>query len=139
MREALISLFIVIIMIGCENESQNINSRLTDTWKWIRTDGGFNAHIHETPISTGNSYLLKFSGNNKISILKNDTTFFTGKYEIEKKESIYSGDMENYIKISDQCHIQNIVINGIMKIDSNTLTISDNAHDGLSREYKKIK
>jgi hypothetical protein len=138
MRIILLSFFIIIVITGCENESQKIDPTLTGRWEWIRTEGGFNAHIHETPTTTGNSYLLKFAKDNKILISRNDTTIFTGEYEIKKEESIYSGKVEDYIKNSGSHYIQNLVISGILKLNNDTLTISDNAHDGLSSNYKRV-
>lgn len=141
MRITVFSILIVSGLISCEkdNNSLQTNSGLTGTWEWIRTDGGFAFHIHESPSTTGNTYLLKFTDESKIVICENEQEIFSGDYTIEKEKSIYSGEMEDYIRVAGEYQIQNIVINGIITIEQNSLSISDNCYDGIGSSYDRIK
>lgn len=134
-RKIIFGLFIFIGLLGCEDPVKT-NSDLTGNWEWVSTDGGLSFLIHESPASTGNTYKLKFT-DNRILVYKNENEIFSGEYTIEKKKSIYSGELEDYIKISDEYTIQYIVLNGIIKIDNNLLSISDNLYDGIGSSYKK--
>lgn len=137
MRKVLISLWILIGLISCEKntDSSLINSGLIGTWEWIRTDGGIFFNIHESPSSTGNTYLLKIYVDHKIVIYENEIKVFSGVYKIEKKKSIYSGGMEDYLQIIGEYQIQCLVISGIVSVDNNTLSISDNCYDGVGSSY----
>ena len=136
MRKILFSLFIIVGLLNCEKESQ-ISKGLIGTWEWISTDGGL-FPIRESPSTTGNTFLLKFVDDKKIVIYGNDIEFFSGNYTIEKENSIYSGELEDYIRIDGDCQIHYLVINGIIKIGDNFLTISDNCYDGFGSSYKRI-
>lgn len=141
MRKTILSVLLFTGLISCEKDtnSPQINSGLTGTWQWIRTDGGFAFHIHESPSTTGNTYLLKFIDENKMVIYENNTEILSGDYTIEKEKSIYSGEMEDYIVVTGEYRIQSIVINGIIMIDQNSLSISDNCYDGIGSSYKRIE
>lgn len=138
MNKIIISFMLIIGLTNCEKDkNQTHNTGLTGKWEWTRTDGGFGFHIHETPSNSGNSYLLQISDGNTISIYANDIEIFSGTFKIEKRESIYSGEEEDYLKIIGDYHVSEIVISGIIKIEQNTLAISDNFYDGLGSYYIK--
>jgi hypothetical protein len=141
MRKTLISLFILNGLISCEkyNNFLQTNSGLIGTWEWIRTDGGFAFHIHESPFTTGTTYLLKLTAESKIFINENGINIFTGNYMIEKEKSIYTGEIEDYILITENYDIQSIVISGIVKVDNDSLTIDDNCYDGIGSSYIRIE
>lgn len=141
MKKVLISLFIVIGLICCEkdNDSLRTDSGLIGTWEWLRTDGGIAFHIHESPYTTGNTYLLKFTADSMITIYENDINIFTGNYLIEKEKSIYSGEIEDFILIAENYNIQSLVISGIIKVDNDSLTIDDNCYDGVGSSYIRVE
>jgi len=93
MKKILISSIIVIGLISCEkNDILQPNSELICSWGWTSTDGGFASHIHENPSSTGNSYILKISNNNKIVIYKNGN-------------EVFLGELEDYIQITEEYQV----------------------------------
>jgi len=141
MRKIIIFVLIVTGLISCEkdNDSLEHNSGLTGTWEWFRTDGGYAFHIHESPSTTGNTYLLKFTADSMIIIYENDINIFTGNYTIGKEKSIYSGEMEDYMFITENYNIHSIVISGIVEVDNDTLNIDDNCYDGIGSRYSRIE
>jgi hypothetical protein len=139
-----ITLFIVIIgLISCSSDvDDNVrNSGVAGKWNWTGTHGGFAFHIHDTPASTGNTYQLNLMNNNTFSILKNSVEILTGKYEITMKESIYSGEMEKYITcyMSQNPEAGYFVTKGIITVQDNKLSISDNYHDGVGSVFERIE
>jgi len=140
----LIYLFILTLgMISCssDDETKIDNSDLIGNWNWTNTDGGIGFHIHETPETTGKIIHLNLNENYEYSVTENETEISNGIYELIMKKSIYSGEMERFIKLQtiDQQYL-GFVKNGIINIDENEkLNISDNNADGIGSEFVRIE
>ena len=139
----LIYLFILtfgIISCSSDNETEINNSDLVGEWNWTNTDGGIAAHIHETPETTGKIIRLNLMGNYQYSVTENGTEISSGIYELNMKKSIYSGEMERFIKFPENQQYIGIVTRGIIKTyENNKLDISDNNYDGIGSGFEKIE
>ncbi|WP_343330250.1 hypothetical protein [Polaribacter staleyi] len=140
----LIYLFILtlgIISCSSDDETRIDNSDLIGSWNWTNTDGGIGFHIHETPETTGKIILLNLNKNYEYSVTENETEISNGVYELIMKKSIYSGEMERFIKLQtiDQQYLE-FVKNGIVQIDQNeNLNISDNNVDGIRSKFVRTE
>ena len=142
--KSLIYLFILtlgIISCSSDDETRIDNSDLIGNWNWTNTDGGIGFHIHETPETTGKLIHLNLNENYEYSVTENEAEISNGNYELLMKESIYSGEMERFIKLQtiDQQYL-GFVKNGIVKIDQNeNLNISDNNVDGIGSKFVRTE
>lgn len=142
---AIVSLFLISCdhndsddMANSEIDAQ-IKNALVGNWNWVRSDGGFGFHIHDTPSSTGNDVTFKITGDFKYEILVNGISKSVGTYVLSLQNSIYSTEKQVHIQISDENNIvAGVVINGFIVIDEiGSLHISDNFHDGIGSEFSK--
>ena len=129
-----------IISCSSDNESQISNSDLVGEWNWIGTSGGL-IYFEETPETTGKEIHLTLTDNYHFSITENGNEISNGTYELTLKNSIYSGEMERFIKLLtiDQQYV-GFVKNGIINVnEKERLEISDNNYDGIGSGFIKIK
>ena len=141
MKRIIILVFIFFAFYSCDTVDHfgNTDDTIAGQWNWVRTDGGIAFHIHETPESTGKSVRLILTENNKFALIENNTEVLSGTYKLFLKNSIYSGDQEPFIELSEQDQIQAVVLNGIVQIISaDTLTISDNMYDGVGSTFTRV-
>lgn len=143
MKKLIYLLILTLGIISCssDDETKIDNSDLIGKWNWTNTDGGIGFHIHETPETTGKIIHLNLNGNYEYSVTENGTEISNGIYELTMKKSIYSGEMERFIKLQtiDQQYL-GFVKNGIINIHQNEiLNISDNNADGIGSEFIKIE
>lgn len=139
----LIYIFILTIgIISCntDDDTKIDNSDLVGKWNWINTDGGIAFQIHETPETTGKIIHLNLMGNYTYLITENGNEISNGTYQLILEKSIYSGEFERFIQLSDNYQFTETVMNGIIKIyETNKLDISDNYHDGIGSQFTKIE
>ncbi len=137
----LLLLTLGIISCSSDDETRIDNSDLIGNWNWTNNDGGIGFHIHETPETTLKVIHLNLNENYEYSVTENEAEISNGNYELIMKESIYSGEMERFIKIQtiDQQYL-GFVKNGIVKIDQNeNLNISDNNVDGIKSKFVRAE
>ena len=130
-----------IISCNLDDNKRIDNSDLIGKWNWVSTKGGINGNINETPASTGKIIHLSLKNDYTFSIIENGNEISNGTYEITMKRSIYSGEIERYIKLEtiDQQNI-GFVKNGIVSaFQSQTLQISDNFYDGIGSTFEKME
>ena len=104
------------------------------------TSGGL-IYFEETPETTGKEIHLTLTDNYHFSITENGNEISNGTYELTLKNSIYSGEMERFIKLLtiDQQYV-GFVKNGIINVhEKERLEISDNNYDGIGSGFIKIK
>lgn len=119
------------ITLSCEMEEVT-NTSLTGNWEWVRTDGGFAAHIHETPASTGKRIQLELRDDNSYFIYTDGQITSQGTYSLSYKICIHDHNEKQQITFSSD---QNLMIESI---DSKLLHLSDEMYDGLGRLYTRI-
>ena len=142
MKKLIIIPFLLFLIFSCDKNDviDNLDYNVIGEWNWTRTDGGIAFHIHETPESTGKSIQIKLTNNYEFTLTENDNEILNGSYELSLERSIYSGELEKFIRLSENCQYQNIVLNGIVSVISDdTLTISDNSYDGIGSTFIRKK
>jgi hypothetical protein len=140
----IILILVLIIGLSCnaDGENETTNSNLIEKWNWVSTDGGIANNIHTTPVSTGKAVQLNLMKNYKYTITQNGNEVESGIYELVLEKSIYSGEMEKYIRCTptENTPHESVVINGIIKIyETNEMTISDNYYDGIGSKFIKVE
>jgi hypothetical protein len=109
-----------------------VETSLTGTWKWVRTDGGFANNIHETPASTGKIIELTIQSNGMYAFTTNGVVTSAGTYHLQTRNCIHSSTQKTFINFSGDTDLT------IEKTTTVTeLWLSDDAYDGISIEYKK--
>ena len=141
MKQSLILLFVVFALLSCEAENEDTiqNTGIVGVWNWLRTDGGFAFHIHESPETTGKTIKLCLTEDKKFRILENDLEVASGTYSLSLMKSIYSGELADYITYEGDYSDVNVVIAGIIEVlDNNILTIADNCYDGIGSTFERV-
>ena len=116
------------------------NNNLIGVWSWTSTNGGIASNFNKTPINTGKSIKLIFTDDSKFILKENNVEVATGTYELSYENSIYSGGLEQFITLNGNYLNQDLVINGVINIDSeNFLNILDNKEDGIRSQFEKIE
>ncbi|HUQ96601.1 MAG TPA: hypothetical protein VM010_02980 [Chitinophagaceae bacterium] len=105
------------------------NNKLADSWQWLRTDGGLAFHIHNTPLSTGNAVVLKINSDSTYAFYTNNALTEKGTYTLQWHKCIHDGTEKNKLVFSSGNALM------IEKMAGDTLTLSDEHHDGLSSQY----
>lgn len=132
-------LLMLATLAACQHENTPIDQSaklqestgLAGSWEWVRTDGGFAYHIHDTPASTGKTISMTLTSDLHYTISINNVQTWDGTYTVEEK-----GDGENaqtWINFSDDA-VQDMVIN---HVDATLLELSDNFADGVASQYKR--
>ena len=129
----LVTLLLTLSITGCSKqvEKSTVEESLVGTWQWVRTDGGFAFHIHETPVSTGKNVDLKVSPDGKYSIYTNGALTSNGTYTLETRQCIHDHTDKTFINFSSGSGFM------VEKIDNQHLDVSDEAHDGVGSSYKR--
>jgi hypothetical protein len=142
MKKLLIIPFLLFLIFSCDKNDviDNLDYNVIGEWNWIRTDGGMAFHIHETPGAIGKSMQIKLTNDYGFTLTENDNVILNCTYELSLEKSIYSGELEKFIRLSEHYQNKNIVLNGIVAVISNdTLTISDNTYDGIGSTFIRKK
>lgn len=131
---------ILIAMFSCSlNEETTINNNnLIGVWNWTSTEGGIASNIHKTPINIGKSIKLTLGNNFKFTLSENNAEIANGIYELSYGNSIYSGELEQFITLNVDYLNEDVVLKGVISMDSiNYLSILDNKEDGIKSQFEK--
>jgi hypothetical protein len=124
---------LICLALGCSKQTGLSVSevQLHGSWNWVQTDGGIAYNVHETPASTGKNIILEFRKNNTCVITINGRVTGSGSYQLKTVTSIYDGKEKQLIEFAD------LRENLILSITGTSLTLADNAYDGLTSIYQK--
>ncbi|WP_269242078.1 hypothetical protein [Flavobacterium limnophilum] len=122
---------LVTVFISCSDNDDSSGKNLTGTWSWVRTDGGFAFHIHDTPASTGKYIDLKFTSDGKFFYYTNGILSSEGTYQFSTQKSIVDGTYKKSIVFS----VGGEMI--IAKLDNTNLELDDNNYDGIGSSYTR--
>ncbi len=122
-------LILLIIIVSCSDNDNNSDKKLIGTWSWVRTDGGFAFHIHDTPATTGKNIDLKFTSDGKYFYYTNGILSSEGTYQFSTQKSIVDGTDKKSIVFS----VGGEMI--IAKLDNTNLYLDDNNYDGVGSSY----
>lgn len=123
---------LLTIAVSCEMEELTITS-LTGKWEWVSTEGGFAAHIHDTPASTGKKIQLELRDNNKYFVYTNGQITSEGTYSLSLKKCIHDHSQKQWINFSSD---QNMMVE---RLDSEQLYLSDESYDGIGHLYSRLQ
>ncbi len=113
-------------------------SDLIGSWDWVSTGGGFTGKLNETPASTGTTVRLDLLANGRYTIAEDGDEHSQGTYTITLQRSIYSGGEDRYITYSDDLPPVGVAFSGIIRlVGVDSLTISDNSHDGIGSLFAR--
>lgn len=107
-------------------------NNLTGGWQWVRSDGGFGYHIHDTPASTGKNIELRFSDADGYAFYTNGALTSQGTYKLEKKQCIHDKAVKTLINFSGAD--TDLMIE---KMDGGTMELSDEHYDGIGSVYQR--
>ncbi len=129
------SVLVVLSFWGCSKPDTALESKqsINTGWNWVRTDGGFANHIHETPASTGKNINLLLRSDNTYSIYTNGVLTSQGTYLVESRVCIHDQSYKNVLNFSSPSD-QDMMIE---KLDNSTLELSDDNYDGFRTIYSK--
>lgn len=143
MKKFTFLLILAITFISCnaDDKLKVDSSEIVGAWNWIRTDGGMDSHILETPESTGKEYQLILKSDNTYSLVENGITISNGTFELSMRESQLFNKVGKFITLSgDMEEAHDLVLNGmITRTDQKTLSIADDFHDGIGSTFSKIE
>ena len=123
----------MVIQPSCNKVENTSNQSLSGNWRWVRTDGGIGFQIHDTPASTGKNVVLNFNDNNQYFLYSNGTLISQGTFSIELRNCIHDHNEKKVINFSDN----NVTDMMIEKIDNLSLSLSDEAYDGMGSLYSR--
>ena len=107
-------------------------SDLIGSWDWVSTTGGLSGRLNRTPASTGTTVRLDLLANGRYAIAEDSDEHSRGTYTITLQRSIYSGEEDRYITYSKDLPPVGVAFSGIIRlVGGDSLTISDNSHDGI--------
>jgi predicted protein tyrosine phosphatase len=131
----LTSIVITGIVTGCSKQADKATNKegLVGTWQWVRTDGGFAFHIHETPITTGKNIDLKITSDKKYYIYTNGSLTSEGTYLPETRKCIHDFKDKTVINFSSPSDYDFMV----EKVNKENLYLSDETYDGIGSGYKR--
>ncbi len=110
---------------------QDAEASIVGTWQWLRTDGGFAFHIHDTPASTGKNIDLKIMPNGKYAVYTNGALTSQGTYTLEHRQCIHDHSQKTFIQFSADTGLM------VESLDNDHLEVSDEAHDGVGSSYQR--
>lgn len=121
-------------LVACTRETTNTPpASLEGDWQWVQSDGGIANNIHNTPASTGKSLVLKLTAGGEYVYYTNGVENTRGTYTLETRTCIHDQREKTFIQFS-ACPGQMVeALNGT------TLTLSDEAFDGVSSTYHKTE
>jgi len=140
MKKIILIISLSIAMFSCSlNEETTIdNNNLIGVWSWTSTEGGIASNIQKTPINTGKSIEFIFTDNYKFIVTENNAEVATGTYELSYGNSIYSGELEQFITLNGDYLNEDVLLKGVISMDSiNNLSILDNKEDGIKSQFEK--
>jgi hypothetical protein len=123
-------LLLTVILISCKKEDSNrsLNTQISGKWELQSYGGGLDGRIFS---ATPDSVYLVFMPNQTYNKIVKGQLKEKGTYQLGHAKSIYSGQMDNAIKLGNT-GMWNIVV-----VNNDTLSISSNAYDGGGASYIK--
>ena len=122
---------LVLVFFSCSDNNDSSDKNLIGTWSWVRTDGGFAFHIHDTPTTTGKNIDLKFTSDGNYFYYTNGILSSQGTYQFSTQKSIVDGTYKKSILFSAGGEMI------ITKLDNTNLELDDNNYDGIGSSYIK--
>lgn len=106
---------------------------LSGTWNWVRTDGGFGYHIHETPASTGKSVQWKLTADGRYSLYQNGNLVSQGNYTLKTAKSIRDHSDKKVIHFEGANEPDWM----ILQVSRQQMEITDNNYDGVTSVFSR--
>lgn len=126
-----ISLLISLLLISCsKDEFSKVKSELYGDWEWQETTGGIMG-VMETPASTGKTMMLRFTSDQKYSLLSNGALTSEGTFSIRKERSIVDQTDKPVIVLSPSPWPDMM----ILELSDNRLWLFENVYDGFNHIY----
>jgi hypothetical protein len=123
-------LLLTVILISCKKEDsdRSLNTQISGKWELQSYGGGLDGRIFT---ATPDSVYLVFMPNQTYNKIVKGQLKEKGTYQLGQAKSIYSGQMDNAIKLG------NTGMWNIIAVNNDTLSISSNAYDGGGASYVK--
>jgi hypothetical protein len=123
-------LLLTVILISCKKEDsdRSLNTQISGKWELQSYGGGLDGRIFS---ATPDSVYLVFMPNQTYNKIVKGQLKERGSYQLGQAKSIYSGQMDNAIKLG------NTGMWNIIAVNNDTLSISSNAYDGGGASYVK--
>jgi hypothetical protein len=123
-------LLLTVILISCKKEDsdRSLNIQLSGKWELQSYGGGIDGRLYT---ATPDSVYLVFMPNQTYNKIVKGQLKEKGSYQLGQAKSIYSGQMDNAIKLG------NTGMWNIIAVNNDTLSISSNAYDGGGASYVK--
>jgi hypothetical protein len=121
-------LLLTVILISCKKEDsdRSLNIQLSGKWELQSYGGGIDGRLYT---ATPDSVYLVFMPNQTYNKIVKGQLKEKGTYQLGQAKSIYSGQMDNAIKLG------NTGMWNIIAVNNDTLSISSNAYDGGGASY----
>ena len=128
----LITILVTGFITGCTKkvEKSTNEASFIGTWEWVRTDGGFAFHIHETPVTIGKNIDLKITADGKYFIYTNSVLTSEGTYVLETRKCIHDYTDKTFINSPDFNFM-------VEHVDKENMEVSDENDDGVGSLYKR--
>ena len=123
----LIPFLAFLILISCKKSEEEVD--ISGTWNWIQSEGGISGS-KETPANTGQTRKLVLT-ETVITFSTNDSVTLTSSYSRAFETSVYGG-------LTDQLHLSDSMKFTYL-LNSGNLTLKQEANDGISSLYEKVK
>ena len=125
-------IIITVLIVSCQKPEENsMESGLSGTWEWVRTDGGIAHHIHDTPASTGQQIKWVFTRDGVYYKYVNATLNSKGRYTLEMRDCIHSAGQKRMINFSSELDPDRM----IESLEEGVLVVSDENYDGMESEF----
>lgn len=142
MRKTVCLFVTLAILAGCR--SDELDSQLVGDWLWAGSSGGF-AGMIIMPAANERT-IISFTRKGTFSVSKNDTLQTSGAYRLNSVKSIYkSGEATGILidnVVNHQRKLPSFSLSSLKVIVSMTaaeLSVGDNAYDGFSSTFKRLK
>jgi hypothetical protein len=121
-------LLLTVILISCKKEDsdRSLNIQLSGKWELQSYGGGIDGRLYT---ATPDSVYLVFMPNQTYNKIVKGQLKEKSSYQLGQAKSIYSGQMDNAIKLG------NTGMWNIIAVNNDTLSISSNAYDGGGASY----
>lgn len=131
MGRVLYVVFVLLLTASCNNDEVEVRT-LYSKWEWIRTDGGFAYHIHDTPRNTGKNIQLEFKQDHTFAEYTNRKITASGFFTLDTQQCIHNRALKQVIRFSGG--LPDMMIE---TMEVNSLLLSDDANDGIDSQYKR--
>jgi len=130
------SLFLILLIVfgaACAGSGHDaLLSQLIGTWQWEGTSGGI-AGDTTTPPEDDPVRTIVIRADRTFAFEMDGKETARRRFKITQEESIHSGKPARAIRFEDNDTVRIITLSE----DQQTLTLSDNVHDGFSSTYRR--